>query len=297
MNIEIQALQERIEHLETRCEQSERRGEQLEQRGEQSEHRYLKAERRLKTQAGLAFLVVIGAILISPANRGAIAQGYGTTLQLLLVRTQALENKTQFVAVSGGEMYVKGTNLHIDNGLPDPGTDVNGAPIPPTLNGEGNLIIGFNESRVFSPDIRTGSHNLIIGAQNNYSSFGGLVAGRFNSISGQFASISGGVSNTASGSFASVSGGQSNRAIGLISSVSGGFSNSASVLVSSVSGGQFNTASGISSSVSGGEFNTASGSSSSVSGGRFKTATGGYDFLGNWDGVGPTWAAVGFNGH
>ena len=41
-------------------------------------------------------------------------------------------------------------------------------------------------------DIRTGSHNVVVGQSHNFSRFGGLVVGRFNTISGEFASVSGG---------------------------------------------------------------------------------------------------------
>src|SRR5579871_1067671 len=91
MNPEVQALQARLEQLERRCEQaesryeqSERRYEQSERRYEQSERRYHHAERRLRVLAGLALGAVVGAILISPANRAALAQGYGATLQQLI---------------------------------------------------------------------------------------------------------------------------------------------------------------------------------------------------------------------
>lgn len=82
--------------------------------------------RRLRVQSGLAFVALIGAIFLSPANRSAIAQGYGITLASLNARLLSVENKTQYVNVDGGEMYVRGTNLHIENGVPNPGVFSNG---------------------------------------------------------------------------------------------------------------------------------------------------------------------------
>ena len=41
-------------------------------------------------------------------------------------------------------------------------------------------------------DVRTGSHNLVLGDENNYSSYGGQVAGSDNTISNGYASVSGG---------------------------------------------------------------------------------------------------------
>src|SRR5262249_16437053 len=136
--------------------------------------------------------------------------------------------------------------------------------------GSGNLIVGYNELR-FSDNVRTGSHNVVMGIRNNFSSFGGLVVGDFNEISGECWWGRGGTSNTARGELASVSGGFANTASGLASWVSG-FVNTASGGASSVSGGQFNTASGDLASVSGGQQNTASGDFATVSGGVPKAA-------------------------
>jgi len=121
------------------------------------------------------------------------------------------------------------------------------------LTGLGNLIIGYNEEPLgFAAGERAGSHNLSIGTGHRYLNFGGLVAGRRNTVSGVEASVSGGLNNTATGNFASVSGGVNNAASGNNASVSGGFSNTASGNDASVSGGSGNTASGLQASVSGG---------------------------------------------
>jgi|RhiMetdeSRZDD1v2_1073273.scaffolds.fasta_scaffold281263_1 hypothetical protein len=76
---------------------------------------------------------------------------------------------------------------------------INGLEATDTTNGLGNLIVGYNELRPLSDNVRTGSHNVVVGRQNNFSSFGGLVAGAFNEISGEFAAISGGRFNSAIG--------------------------------------------------------------------------------------------------
>jgi hypothetical protein len=44
------------------------------------------------------------------------------------------------------------------------------------VNGLGNVVIGYNEPRGAGDD-RSGSHNLVIGSQNNFSSYGGFMAG------------------------------------------------------------------------------------------------------------------------
>ena len=163
-----------------------------------------------------------------------------------------------------------GMNLQLVNGTGSTdGTSLD-------AEGTGNLIIGYNHSRDWAENIRTGSHNLVIGDLNNYTanSFGGMVVGLYNEIDGRYASVSGGKFNTASGEGSSVSGGYDNEASGHASSVSGGLYNDASYGYSSVSGGRDNTASGYISSISGGWRNTASGLNSFVSGGQDNTASG-----------------------
>jgi hypothetical protein len=191
----------------------------------------------------------------------------------------------------------EGVNVQIVNGT----GNTEGA-----TTGTGNLIIGYNESREgleipggcsdgWCDDYRDGSHMLVIGSQNNYTSdsYGGMVVGYWNETSALFAVVSGGSNNIASGESASVSGGNANTANGTATSVSGGGWSTASGWVASVSGGVQNTASGDGASVSGGELNrargmfssisggdsnTASGHAASVSGGDGRTATGDYDW-------------------
>jgi hypothetical protein len=176
--------------------------------------------------------------------------------------TTLLQNVTR----AGNDITFSGVNVHIVNAT---GTTDG------TVNGLGNLIVGYNELRG-SGDDRTGSHNIVVGKRHNYSAYGGLVVGDRNTISGIYASVSGGYNNRASGTYASVSGGDSNTASGDWSSVSGGYSNTAINADASVSGGFNNTASGVDASVSGGDGNTASGDWSSVSGGTSNTASGEY---------------------
>ena len=194
-------------------------------------------------------------------------------------RATVLETTTAPLSVSGtpgkfpATLSITGVNVHIVSGLGS--TNDANPPHGGTLSGLGNLIIGYNALGSYQGegDVRTGSHNLILGDRNNYSSFGGLVAGNNNTISGQYASVSAGTRNTASGDFASVSsGGVVNTASGPYSSVSGGNANTASGNNASASGGHLNTASGSFASVSGGYGNTASGFYASVSGGDSNTA-------------------------
>lgn len=166
--------------------------------------------------------------------------------------------------LAGPQVIFEGVNVHIRNG--DAATN--------TTNGLGNLVVGYNEEpSVLNPGDRGGSHNLIVGPQHKYLSYGGFVAGQENTVSGNSASVSGGQNNIASGNRSSVSGGNENEASGLYASVSGGYLNEATYGSTSVSGGYGNVASHYYASVSGGVSNTASGWYASISGGSGNGAT------------------------
>jgi hypothetical protein len=73
-------------------------------------------------------------------------------------------------------------------------------------SGAGNLIIGYNEDSFGRQ--RTGSHNVVVGAEHGYASDGGFVAGLGNTISGRYASVTGGMDNHAGGYASSIRGGR-----------------------------------------------------------------------------------------
>jgi hypothetical protein len=179
---------------------------------------------------------------------------------------------------------------------------VNGEGKTNTTNGAGNLVIGYDEHIIFcsfsfepppcgggekeeeAPYTQTGSHNLLLGTGDSFTSYAGVVGGKQNTISGPFASVSGGRGNIASGASSSVSGGVGNTASGAPSSVSGGASNTASGEEASVGGGEDNKASGTVSSVQGGGSNEAAGTVTSVSGGEDNSV--GSGAIGSWIGGG-----------
>ena len=144
--------------------------------------------------------------------------------------------------VRGPNITFRGANIHIvsGSGVTDDHISTGGK-----LTGLGNLIIGYDELSSGQVANRGGSHNLVVGRFHVFTSsaFGGLVAGEFNTVSAEGASVSGGRENTASGVLASVSGGQTNTASGEDSSVSGGAGNTASGAAASVSGGEGSTVS------------------------------------------------------
>ena len=174
---------------------------------------------------------------------------------------------------------VSGANLQVVNGLGS----------TPTVNGVGNLIVGYDENMFFlctvaenGPEVydeigcaniggfplgvsalKTGSHNLVVGDRHTYTSFAGIVGGTANFINGKGASITGGHYSTANGHWSHISGGELNIAEGSRSSISGGAVNTVATGArsASISGGSSNTISGAgrNASISGGLAGTVSG--------------------------------------
>lgn len=215
-------------------------------------------------------------------------QAQGNEITQLNNTTSNHSEKLQFITVEGTEMYITGANVNIRDGSGST-SGTPGSPYIATPNGLGNLIIGYNEN--FSQPVRprTGSHNLILGEENGYTSTSGLVVGFANSVTAPYSTITGGAFNTSSGMFSSVTGGEQNiatvegatvgggrngQATGIRSSVTGGENNIATAEGATVSGGLGGKATGRWSSVTAGSENTASAESSSVTGGSANTASG-----------------------
>ncbi|WP_419812459.1 hypothetical protein [Bacterioplanoides sp.] len=197
-------------------------------------------------------------------------------------------------------VFFSGANVHINNG----GGSTR------TINGTGNLIVGYNEvgaaellnSRGFCSIInindatpylnqvdcenasgiwsittgaqKIGSHNIVVGEGHSYTQYSGIVTGQNNVIAAPASTANAGERNLASGFLSSISGGNINTSNGEHSSVSGGSGNRASGIQSNVTGGRNNMASGDQSSISGGSENLASGVRSSVSGGTSNASSG-----------------------
>ena len=239
--------------------------------------------------AGGAWAVTPGSLCV-PATAGqrSGAARVGTTAGAALrLRGQRCCAPTYRFSASGigGKPTIKfsGVNVQI----------VDGSGHTSTVNGTGNLVLGYDES----PGTQTGSHDLILGEKQSYTGYGELLGGYGNNVSGATRPRSGyrntasgsysliaGDQNTVSGTASSVLGGYKNVVSSAFSTLSGGCSNlvgtgtvSVSSLCSnttsynhdfaSITGGSGNQATGISSSLSGGQFNLASDPFSSVTGG------------------------------
>jgi hypothetical protein len=109
----------------------------------------------------------------------------------------------KLLLVDNGDLVVSGANLFIQNGLGQT-----------KLNGKGNLIVGYQDGgwENYVPE-RTGSHNLIVGDDHAYASYGCVVFGMKNTCRAPYATILGGQENEVlpSGLLATVAGGSRNK--------------------------------------------------------------------------------------
>lgn len=180
----------------------------------------------LVSSAGLLAVFACG-VLVGAGPQAAAAQAVQVESLTLSRRVARLESLLTHFSRQGKEVYITGANLHVVNGMRS--TD--------TVNGLGNLVVGYNELREEDPNDRSGSHNLVVGKKNGYSSYGGVVFGLYNNAFGPFSAVTGGAGNRPHGFAASVSGGRDNVVTGEFAAVSGGHFNTASGDYSAVGGG------------------------------------------------------------
>jgi len=168
----------------------------------------------------------------------------------------------------------EGVNVQIVNGLGatngNLGDPASVDPLVTATNSVGNLIVGYNEPG--TGGIREGSHNVVVGARNDYTSFGGLLAGSDNVVSAPLASITSGQFNEALGAWSTVGGGAENEVAGQHCAINGGQLNviGSGVTHAAINGGTHNRilpylylpATG--SSICGGGANTIEGAGGSV---------------------------------
>ncbi len=125
-----------------------------------------------------------------------------TTVQKLTAMLAGVSREEDTILISG-------VNVQVVNGT----GSTNGK-----VNGKGNLIVGYNQiSKEKNLVQRNGSHNFILGDGHEYTSYGGLVAGLSNEISGAYSSVIGGLRNEASGDYSTVNGGHFQTAVGVCS--------------------------------------------------------------------------------
>ena len=174
--------------------------------------------------------------------------------------------------IEGNNVIFEGCNIHVRSGSGQ--TDG-------TVNGLGNIIIGYDENG--GSDIKTGSHNLVVGDKHTYTSFSGVISGKDNEISNKYSVSIGCEHSISSGDFSAVIGGAGGTVHGDYSSVVGGNGNAidTAAIYSAIFGGQSNfIGNGDYATIGGGEDNAATGDFSAVSGGKDRMATGTHDWKG-----------------
>ncbi len=150
-----------------------------------------------------------------------------------------------------------------------------------TPNGLGNLIIGYDEGVAGQYPANFGCHNLILGVDNSYSSYGGIVAGTDNSIEAPSASVLGGVGNDNTGNNCVIVSGQSNKINGQSSAILSGVRNLITSEESAVIAGESNIVTGAYGCVVGGKQNVVLGSWATVSSGLANGAMQAYSWVGS----------------
>ena len=166
------------------------------------------------------------------------------TVAVLVQDTDGVADLLQYVTAypAANQIKIVGANVLIQSGsgYSDDGYHLK---VPGWKTyGLGNLIVGYDEGD--DKDMKTGSHNIVVGRDHTYTSYGGLVVGYNNSIIGQYSSVTGGHSNSAEARTASVSGGRYNVAADYYSWVGGGYDNKADGWYASLMGGAFNFSTG-----------------------------------------------------
>jgi len=227
-------------------------------------------------------------------RRNAELTGRIRDLEAAIANLRGLNGVLSIETINGAKtVRLSGVNLQVVNGLNR----------TESINGTGNVIIGYDEPNtfttkpicsratatngallateaaclasggVFSTQHKSGSHNLVLGTANGYSSAGGMVGGRFNYINEVFATVVAGVDNRASGRFSAIVAGQGHSTLES-AAILGGIGNQATARNSVIVGGVGNLASGENSTIGGGERNIASGRTATVASGLLNTASG-----------------------
>lgn len=225
--------------------------------------------------AGLA--TSLGSMLFSTAH------GQGTYAITLTAEQREILSHMSIVYLDDGQggqvetIRITGVNVQLVNGL--------GA--TESVNGTGNLIVGYQEmGNDREPDNRTGSHYIVVGSEHNYTAFGGIVAGQSNASHGNYACVNGGRQSIADGPWSSIAGGGFNQASGQQAVVVGGNYNYSAADSTVVVGGSGNQAvapggggAGAKAVVVGGFSNKSRGQGSVVVGGEHNDTTANYSAI------------------
>jgi len=168
-------------------------------------------------------------------------------------------NNNPMNGLAGPHIIFEGANVNVrsGSGATNDGWSGEHQPEPGSLLGLGNLIVGYNENQSpfgrtctdpypseclregpnYVNDVRTGSHNLIVGPEHTYTSFGGLIAGWSNAVTHRYSSVTAGLENEARGPHTLIAGGGSNLAVADQSTLVGSSGSTTFGMYSTISGG------------------------------------------------------------
>jgi hypothetical protein len=132
--------------------------------------------------------------------------------------------------LEGPHIIFSGANIHVRSGH---------GITEDKKTGLGNLIVGYNQG-TGNYNRRTGSHNVIVGDEHTFTSYGGVVAGKYNSIEAPYASVYGGKFNRAIAESSTILSGFGNVSQGNEAAILGGYRNHAAGSRSSIVGGEKN---------------------------------------------------------
>lgn len=210
--------------------------------------------------------ILLGAIIVSIVGLTSAFQLQScclTTEQKAVLALLSVQNINDCVNGPGYKtLRVTGANLQVVNGLGS--TD--------TTNGLGNLIVGYNESP--GTCNRVGSHNIIDGYNNDYTSYGSIIISNSSISNAEYAGIIGGYSNTNNAAQTFIGGGVYNiiESTAGLSAMIGGTNNTNRSYYGVIAGGSGNeTAFVESASCFGGDHGYASGLRSTTLGGGNST--------------------------
>jgi len=124
-----------------------------------------------------------------------------------------IPDKTLLKGLTGPHVIFHGANVHVQNGSGATATDVD--PVTSvSFKGLGNFVVGYNEEQITPISYAvacdrtlTGSHNIVMGDGNMFTSYGGLVIGSNHCVTGPNTSILGGTANEGAGANSAILGG------------------------------------------------------------------------------------------
>jgi hypothetical protein len=180
--------------------------------------------------ATLALFVALSGVSFAGTQATSANQTLSREIAGLQKQVGKLRATLAGVTRHGNVLRFSGMNVQIVNGRHKTGS----------TNGLGNLIIGYNAQA----GSQTGSHNVVIGDAQTFTSYGGLLAGYGNAVTGPDDTVIGGYGNIAESTNNTITGGVDNTAANNATTISGGLHNLTNESASAIFGGCSNLTGG-----------------------------------------------------